>query len=147
MSNLTKLIFFSLHVCAVPICISSFKILRFFFIFNLCSTREMERKAIPKAHHEKTVEKASLFSYPNFKMYLVTRFVLPHCAEFISFLCNKNYLRWMHGCSITNMHCMLCNPESEQLLSAYIKWNWCSIRIKISCSAVISSPKDIKNEI
>ncbi|WZY72658.1 hypothetical protein YC2023_004898 [Brassica napus] len=90
--NLTKLIFFSLHVCVVPICISSLKILRFFFIFNLCSTREMERKAIPKAHHEETGEKVSLFSYPNFKIYLVTRFVLPHCAEFISFLCNKNYI-------------------------------------------------------
>ncbi|WZZ04662.1 hypothetical protein YC2023_090583 [Brassica napus] len=58
--NLPKLILFSLHVCVVPICISSFKILRFFFIFNLCGTREMERKAIPKARHEKTGEKVSL---------------------------------------------------------------------------------------
>ncbi|CAF2164132.1 unnamed protein product [Brassica napus] len=38
---------------------------------------EMERKAIPKARHEKTGEK---------------------------------------GCFITNMHCMSCNPEFEQLL-------------------------------
>ncbi|CAN6813241.1 unnamed protein product [Brassica oleracea] len=37
----------------------------------------MERKAIPKAHHEETGEK---------------------------------------GCFITNMHCMSCNPEFEQLL-------------------------------
>ncbi|CAG7861870.1 unnamed protein product [Brassica rapa] len=44
---------------------------------NFSSTREMERKEIPKAHREETGEK---------------------------------------GCFITNMHCMSCNPEFEQLL-------------------------------
>lgn len=74
---------------------STFKILLFIFIFNLCSTKKMERKAIPKAHQEETGGKVT-FSYPKLLWFII----------FFSFLNIQNYLL-LYLCTVYYFYSMI----------------------------------------